>query len=126
MTESAGGSSAGPERSRLQDAPHPEGAGQFPDTHYPISDYQRVAYCTVVRVNPDGTPKHMYPVFDVPSAERALYLLRHAKPPLTGAETKAVVDACAKQLTRFLPAGVTEPPPTPESPGLWKRPGPSS
>ena len=121
------GSSAGP--ADLGDRPHPEGAGQFPDTHYPISPYQRVVYATVVRTNPDGTPKHMYPVFDVPSAERAVYLLRHAKPPLTLSETRSVVETAARYLTRGGPGGAT-PPPTAsgssagpaEAAGLWKRP----
>lgn len=123
--------SAGPEKGpaldpdgspvrELREKPHPQGAGQFPDTHYPISDYQRVAYATVVRTNPDGTPKHMYPIFDVPSAERAVYLLRSAKPPLTLAEQKAVVETAARFLTR---GGPDAPAPAREAPGLWERPG---
>ena len=105
----------------LKEKPHPQGAGQFPDTHYPISPYQRVAYATVVRANPDGTPKHMYPIFDAPSAERAVYLLRHAKPPLTLEEEKAVVETAARYLTRGGP-GPAPPAPARAAPGLWRPP----
>lgn len=72
------------------------GPGQIPDTHYPISGLERARYATVRRVLPDGEIKRMYPIFDRPSAERALYLLNRAKPFLSLEERKAVVDEATK------------------------------
>lgn len=56
-----------------------------------VPDELRRKFATVIRTLPDGTVKHMYPIWNRESAARAMENILSAQPPLTFAEMRLVI-----------------------------------
>jgi hypothetical protein len=93
-------------------APHPQPLPEDPRRLTPTpAQYKR--YGTIVRLRPEGGLKHMYPIWDALSAQRAVALIDNANPPLSPGERAAILGRAQNYGARPPGPPPAAPPPAP-------------